>query len=68
MPTADFGTVSHIIVAGDTLSQLAHDYNSTVDNIKVFNHMTNPNLDIASHCSCVSTPSATILNPYKSFS
>ena len=44
MPATDFGTLSYVVVAGDTLSKIAHDYNSTIDNIIIFNQITNPNL------------------------
>lgn len=44
MPEAYFGTLSYTVVAGDTLSKIARDYNSTVDNIRIYNNITNPDL------------------------
>jgi LysM repeat protein len=44
MPTAYFGTLTYSVVAGDTLYKIARDYNSTVDNIIIYNNITNPNL------------------------
>jgi LysM repeat protein len=44
MPIAYFGTLTYTVVAGDTLSKIAHDYNSTVENISIYNSISNPNL------------------------
>jgi LysM repeat protein len=44
MPTAYFGTVTHTVKPGDTLTAIARTYNSTVSNILKFNSIPNPNL------------------------
>ncbi len=44
MPAAYFGTLEYTVIPGDTLSKIAHDYNSTVANILKFNNIPNPDL------------------------
>jgi len=44
MPVAPLGTVTHTVVAGDTLYGIARNYNSTMANILKFNYIPNPNL------------------------
>lgn len=39
-----FGTLNYKVVPGDTLRNIAHDYNSTVENILKFNNIPNPNM------------------------
>ena len=43
MPTAYFGTLIYTVLPGNTLSTIAHNYNTTVENILKFNHIPNPN-------------------------
>lgn len=44
MPTAYFGTLTYTVVPGDILYTIAHNYNTTVDNVLKFNNIPNPNL------------------------
>lgn len=44
MPTAYFGTLDYQVKPGDTLSLIAHNYNTTAANILKFNSIPNPNL------------------------
>lgn len=44
MPTPYFGTLTYIVKPGDTLSRIASDYNTTVENVLKFNSIPNPNL------------------------
>lgn len=44
MPTAYFGTIDYTVVPGDTLLRIARNYNSTLENILLFNRIPNPNL------------------------
>ena len=44
MPTAYFGTLTHTVSPGDTLFNIAKQYNTTVENILKFNNIPNPNL------------------------
>lgn len=43
MPKAHFGTMVHTVVPGDTLYNISHNYNSTVENVLKFNNIINPN-------------------------
>ena len=43
-PTAYFGTLIYTVVPGDTLYRIAHNYNSTIENILKFNKIPNPTL------------------------
>lgn len=44
MPIAYFGTVTHTVVPGDNLYTIAHNYNTTLENILKFNNIPNANL------------------------
>lgn len=44
MPIAYLGTISYTAVAGDTLYQIAHNFNSTIENVLLFNYIPNPDL------------------------
>ena len=44
MPTAYFGTLTHTVVPGDTLFNIAYKYNTTLENILMFNFIQNINL------------------------
>ncbi|NPV93372.1 MAG: LysM peptidoglycan-binding domain-containing protein [Firmicutes bacterium] len=44
VPTAYFGTLDYTVVSGDTLGQIARDYNSTVANILKFNRIPDPDM------------------------
>ena len=44
MPTAYFGTLAYTVVAGDSLYKIAHNYNTTIENILLFNYIPNPDL------------------------
>jgi LysM repeat protein len=43
MPTAYFGKVIYTVLPGNTLSTIAHNYNTTVENILKFNRLPIPN-------------------------
>ena len=43
-PTAYFGTLIYTVVPGDNLYTIAHNYNSTLENVLKFNKIPNPNL------------------------
>lgn len=44
MPTAYFGTLTHTVVPGDTLFNIAYKYNTTIENILKFNFIQNINM------------------------
>lgn len=44
MPTAYFGTLFYTVVPGDTLYTIAHNYNTTLENVLKFNYIPNPDL------------------------
>lgn len=44
MSTAYFGTLNHVVAPGDSLFKIAHDYNTTIENILKFNSIPNMNL------------------------
>jgi len=44
MPTAYFGTLNYVVVQGDNLYTISHNYNSTLENVLKFNKIHNPNL------------------------
>lgn len=44
MPIAYFSTFIYTVVPGDNLYTIAHNYNSTVENVLKFNNIINPNL------------------------
>lgn len=44
MPNAPLGTITYTVKAGDTLSKIARNFNTTVANILKFNKIQNPNL------------------------
>lgn len=44
MPTAYFGTLTHTVVPGDSLYNIANMYNTTIENILLFNNIPNMNL------------------------
>jgi LysM repeat protein len=43
MATAYFGTLIYTVLPGNTLSTIAHNYNTTIENILKFNRLPNPN-------------------------
>ncbi|MEK6264807.1 MAG: LysM peptidoglycan-binding domain-containing protein [Clostridium sp.] len=43
-PTAYFGTLIYTVVPGDNLYTIAHNYNSTLENVLKFNKIPDPNL------------------------
>jgi len=43
MPTAYFGTMPYTVARGDTLYTIARNYNTTIENILLFNYIPNPN-------------------------
>ena len=43
-PTAYFGTLIYTVVPGDNLYTVAHNYNSTLENVLKFNKIPNPNI------------------------
>jgi len=43
MPTPYFGTLTYTVAKGDSLYNIAHNYNSTVENVLKFNSISNPN-------------------------
>ena len=44
MPTAYFGTLEYKVVPGDSLYKIAHDFNTTIENILKFNNIPNTNM------------------------
>jgi LysM repeat protein len=44
MPTPYFGTVEYEVVQGDSLFKIAHDFNTTIENILKFNNIPNTNI------------------------
>lgn len=44
MPTAYFGTLTHTVVPGDSLFNIANMYNTTIENILLFNNIRNMNM------------------------
>jgi len=44
MPTPYFGTLTYTVSQGDTLFNIAHKYNTTLENILKFNYVPNINL------------------------
>jgi LysM repeat protein len=44
IPTAYFGTITHIVSPGDTLFKIAHQYNTTIENILKFNSIPDMNI------------------------
>ena len=44
MPIAYFGTLAYTAAAGDTLYMIAHNYNTTIENILLFNYIPDPDL------------------------
>ena len=43
MPTAYFGTLDYTVVPGDNLYTIAHNHNTTIENVLKFNKILNPN-------------------------
>jgi LysM repeat protein len=43
MPTAYFGAMIYTVSPGNTLSTIAHNYNTTIENILRFNRIATPN-------------------------
>ena len=43
-PTAYFGTLNYTVSPGDTLFNISHNYNTTLENILKFNFIPNTNL------------------------
>ncbi len=43
-PTAYFGTLIYTVIPGDNLITIAHNFNSTLENVLKFNKIPNPNL------------------------
>lgn len=44
MPPAYFGTLTYTVAPGDTLFNIAYNYNTTIENILKFNFIPNMNL------------------------
>lgn len=43
MPTSYLGTLTYTVAQGDSLYNIAHNFNSTVENVLKFNSISNPN-------------------------
>lgn len=44
MPIAYFGTLTYTVAPGDNLYTIAHNYNTTLENVLKFNNIPNTNL------------------------
>lgn len=44
MPKAPLGTISYTVRPGDTLYQIARNFNTTIANIRAFNDIPDPNV------------------------